>query len=138
MSTMERTTTNETLARGVFPSRSLLATRALSGVAALLVLLQGATAGSHLTGLDGALGLHEMVGTEIVTIVGLLTIVTAAGAVKARAWALPVAIAGFMGLGLQIGMGFGDQLQIHVPLGITLFGLYLTMALTLTSKEHTR
>lgn len=32
-------------------------------------------------------------------------------------------------------MGFLDRLNVHLPLGITLFGLYLTMALVL--KERT-
>ena len=104
---------------------------------AVLILVQGALAGSHLTGADAALGLHRTLGAEVLTVLGLAVVITAAGAVRTHPWALPASIAGLLALGAQIGMGFSDQLHIHVPLGIGLFGLYLAMALTLTVKETT-
>jgi len=81
-----------------------------------LILVQGASAGSHLTGLAGALNLHRQVGTELLTLVAMATIATAAFGVRRMAWPLPVAILGFLGIGVQIGMGYTDQLQIHLPL----------------------
>jgi hypothetical protein len=103
-----------------------------------LILVQGAWAGSHLTGLAGALNLHRQVGTELLTLVAMATIATAAFGVRRMAWPLPVAILGFLGIGVQIGMGYTDQLQIHLPLGITLFGTYLGMALLIkTPKKET-
>ena len=128
---MERpitTTTRKRTAAGT----ALVATRVLSGVLAALILLQGASAGSHLTGAEGALGLHRRVGTEFLTLLVIVMIVTAATAFRARWWALPAAIVGFLGIGAQIGMGFADQLQIHLPLGVALFGLYLAMVVALT------
>ena len=90
-----------------------------------------------MTGLAGALDLHRQVGTQLLTILALVTIVTAAFGARRLVWPLPVAIVGFLGIGMQIGMGFADQLGIHLPLGIALFGAYMAMALLVknTSKE---
>lgn len=118
-------------------SRALTATRALSGVIAALVLVQGASAGSYLTGLGGALDLHRRVGTELVSLLAIVTIVTAAFGVRRLGWPLPVSIVGFLGIGMQIGMGFTDQLQIHLPLGIALFGTYLAMAILIKNPNQT-
>lgn len=116
---------------------ALVITRVLSGVLAAMILLQGALAGSYLSGNARALGIHEMLGTEVLTIISLITVVTALIGVRRRWWPLPVAIVGFVGIGLQIGMGFAGEIGIHLPLGIGLFGLYLTMALTLKTKNTT-
>ncbi len=118
-------------------SGALTATRVISALIAGLILVQGASAGSYLTGLAGALDLHRQVGTQLLTILALVTIVTAAFGARRLVWPLPVAIVGFLGIGMQIGMGFADQLGIHLPLGIALFGAYLAMALLVknTSKE---
>jgi hypothetical protein len=129
---MERPITTEKRATSRI---GIVATRFLAGAVAALILLQGASAGSHLTGVGGALGLHRRVGTELLTLLALVAVVTAAMAVKARWWALPAAIAGFLGIGAQIGMGFADQLQVHLPLGVALFGLYLAMAVALTDPN---
>jgi ABC-type transport system involved in cytochrome c biogenesis permease subunit len=45
-------------------------------------------------------------------------------------------LVGFLAIGMQIGMGYTDQLQIHVPLGITLFGIYLGMALLINTPKR--
>ena len=101
--------------------------------------MTGATAGSHLTGAAGALAVHQRVGTEFLSLLALATIVTAAFGARRLSWPLPVAIAGFFGIGMQIGMGFTNMLQIHLPLGVTLFGAYLAMALLIKNplREET-
>ncbi|MPZ53831.1 MAG: hypothetical protein GEU79_14045 [Acidimicrobiia bacterium] len=110
---------------------ALVVTRVLSGGLAALVLFQGAMAGSFLSGNAAALGIHEMMGTEVLTIVALATALAALVGVRQQWWPLAVAIVGAVGIVFQIEAGFGGQLGIHLPLGIGLFGLYLTMALVL-------
>lgn len=121
-------------------ARALQATRILAAAVAATVFVQGALAGSHLTGTGGALDLHRMLGTQVLTLLGLATVVTAAGAVRRNRWILPVSTLGLVALGTQIGMGFQDRLNVHLPLGIALFGVYLTIALVLKdeSKESQR
>jgi hypothetical protein len=116
--------------------RALMATRILAGVIAGLVLVQGALAGSHLSGDAGVLAIHEFVGTEVLTVLALAAVVTATAAIRLRSWALPATLLGFLATGLQIGMGFADRLRIHVPLGLALLGLYLALALTPTEPER--
>lgn len=123
-------TKSKSLSRG-----ALTATRVLAGILAVLVLVQGALAGSHLTGDSGALDLHRILGTVVLSLLGLITAITSAVAFRRNRWALPASVVGFFGLWGQIEMGFLDRLNVHLPLGITLFGLYLTMALIL--KERT-
>lgn len=117
---------------------ALKATRVLAGVMAALVFTQGALAGSHLSGDLEALDVHRMLGTQVLTLLGLATVVTAVGAVRRNRWILPISILGLFALGAQIGMGFQDRLNVHLPLGIALFGMYLAIALVLRdeSKEN--
>lgn len=104
------------------------------------MLVQGALGGSFLSGIAGALDAHRTVALQVLSLLGLAVVVTAAVAVRRNRWALPVSSVGLLGLGVQIVMGFEGRLSVHVPLGIALFGVYLTMALVLrdkTSKEET-
>lgn len=117
---------------------ALVVTRILCGVMAALVLFQGALAGSFLGGEGGALAIHEMMGTEVLTIVALVTMIAALMGVRRKWWVFPLTLLGGAGITYQIIAGFNDQLQVHVPLGIALFGLYLALALTIrnyTKKE---
>lgn len=135
---MERTTA--TTRPGRLGIGALTTTRVLSGVIAALVLVQGALGGSFLSGIAGALDAHRTVALQVLSLLGLAVVVTAAVAVRRNRWALPVSSVGLLGLGVQIVMGFEGRLSVHVPLGIALFGVYLTMALVLrdkTSKEET-
>lgn len=110
------------------------ATRLLAAVMAVLVFAQGALAGSHLSGDAAALDIHRILGTQVLTLVGLATVVTAVGAARRNRWVLPVSILGLLALGAQIGMGFQDRLNLHLPLGIALFGTYLAIALVLRDE----
>lgn len=113
---------------------ALIATRVLAGILAVLVIVQGALAGSHLTGDGGALEMHRILGTVALSLLGLAAAITSAVAFRRNRMALPVSVLAFFGLWAQIEMGFLDQLNIHLPLGIVLFGTYLTLALTLKDK----
>jgi hypothetical protein len=117
---------------------ALTTTRVLSGIMAALVFFQGALAGSHLTGAAGTLDMHRVIGTQVLTLLGLATVVTAAVAARRNRWVLPTSILALLALGTQIGMGFQDRLNVHLPLGIALFGVYLTMALVLKDESPTR
>ncbi len=127
---MTQTTTREKASGG----GALTATRAIAGSIAVLVFIQGALAGSFLDGTTGAIALHG-VGASVLSLLGIAGIVTAAAAHRANRWVVPAAVVGFLGLGLQSGMGYGRVLNIHVPLGIALFGLYLSMALLLRDQR---
>ena len=110
--------------------------RLVAAGTAVLVLVQGALAGSHLGGADGALSIHRSLGTEVLSWLALVVVVTSALAFKRSRWRLLAATVGFMGMGTQIGMGFADRLAIHLPLGIALFGLYAAMALAPAQREE--
>lgn len=125
------TTRSKSLSAG-----ALTVTRVLAGILAILVIVQGALAGSHLTGDGGALDVHRMLGTQVLSILGLAVAITSAVAFRRNRWALPVSVLAFLGLWAQIEMGFLDRLNIHLPLGMALFGTYLTLALTL--KDRTK
>ena len=109
-------------------------------VVAALVFIQGALAGAFLDGTTAAIAFHSM-GASILMLLGIASLVTAAAAHRANRWVLGGATAGLLGLGLQMGMGYSRFLNIHVPLGIALFGLHLSMALLLRDQrtiERTR
>lgn len=119
-------------------SGALTATRVLSGIIAALVFIQGALAGSYLSGAGGVIGIHGMVGSIALPLLALATIVTAAIATRRNRWVLGASILGFLAIGTQIGMGYQSRLNVHLPLGIALFGLYLAMALILRDRETTK
>lgn len=124
---MTQTTTTTSRASG---EGALRATRALAGSIAGLVFIQGVLAGSFLDGTTAAIALHG-IGGSLLVLLGIASVVTAAAAHRSNRWVLAAATAGFFALGIQSGMGYARFLNIHVPLGIALFGLYLTMALLL-------
>ena len=112
-----------------------MATRVLAGILAALVLLQGALAGAHLTGQDGALAIHRELGTVVLSLLGLITAIVSAVAFRRNRWALPVAVLAFFGIWAQISLGFLDRLGIHLPLGIALFGTYLVLAICMRDRS---
>jgi len=84
------------------------------------VLAQPVLAGRYLTGDVDAITAHGAVGTALAAL-DLLVIVAAALYVvvgRGRLWVLPAAVALFLAVGVQIGMGFAQQLAVHVPLGV--------------------
>lgn len=105
-----------------------MVTRLLGAVAAALTLAQGALAGSHLVGDGSALVAHQQLGTEVLTIVGLLVGLAALVVVRVQPWRPGLAVLGFLALLWQIDLGFADQLDLHVPLGVVIFGCYLILA----------
>jgi hypothetical protein len=86
------------------------------------VLAQPVLAGMFLTGSVDAITAHGIIGTglEAMTMVVIAaTIVYVIGG-HGRLWILPVTVVLFFVVGLQIGMGYARQLQIHIPLGVAI------------------
>jgi len=105
--------------------------RGITAVQAALVLLQAALAGGHLQGAP-LLGAHEMVGTEVLTVVTLGQLVLAVlvwRPGRGPAWPILASLALFGLVVTQIAMGFADLLAVHVPLGLTIFGVSLVLLL---------
>jgi len=99
---------------------SLWLLRAVLTVHLLAVLAQPILAGMFLTGDVDAIEWHVTVGFTLVAD-GLLVIAAALGYVlvgRGRWEVLPAAVLLFLADGLQIGMGFGRVLEIHLPLGV--------------------
>lgn len=104
------------------------AARVVAALVATLILVQGALAGSHLTGAPGALGVHEMIGTVVISTLALIMILLGAMALTISRWLPVLAVTGFVGIWVQLMLGFSDRVEVHIPLGIALFGLYLGIA----------
>lgn len=110
-------------------TRALRTTRVLSAVIASLVLVQGASAGTYLEGIGGALAVHSLVAMPVLATLSLVVVVFAIRAAKAKRWVAGAATLAWVGVMMQIGFGYVRFLHFHVPLGIALFGAYLSIAL---------
>lgn len=109
----------------------LLGLRALVLLHALVALAQAVFAGSFLEGQGSALNLHQLTGTSIITTVSLLQVIVAGLAWRRRllpAWFAVASLLLFFAEMAQIGLGFTDQLALHVPLGSVIFGTALVLA----------
>lgn len=109
----------------------LLGLRALVLLHAVVALAQAVFAGSFLEGQGSALNLHQLTGTSIITTVSLLQVIVAGLAWRRGllpAWFALVSLLLFLAEMAQIGLGFTDQLALHVPLGSLIFGTALVLA----------
>jgi hypothetical protein len=88
----------------------------------LAVLAQPVLAGLYLTGDVDAIGVHGLIGS-LLAVVALVVVAVALAYVLAgrgRLWVLPAAVLLFLAVGFQIGAGYARQLELHVPLGVTI------------------
>ncbi|HEY4417928.1 MAG TPA: hypothetical protein VGN22_00315 [Pseudonocardia sp.] len=88
----------------------------------LAVLAQPVLAGLFLTGDVDAIGVHGLIGS-LLALVELVVIVVALAYVlggRGRLWVLPVAVLLFLAVGFQIAAGYARELELHVPLGVTI------------------
>jgi hypothetical protein len=109
----------------------LLGLRALVLLHVVVALAQAVFAGSFLEGEGSALNLHQVTGTSIITTVSLLQVIVAGLAWRRRllpAWFALMSLLLFLAEMAQIGLGFTDQLALHVPLGSVIFGTALVLA----------
>jgi hypothetical protein len=88
----------------------------------LAVLAQPVLAGLFLTGDVDAIGVHGVIGS-LLGVIELVVIVIAFAYVlggRGRLWVLPVAVLLFLAVGFQIAAGYARELELHVPLGVTI------------------
>lgn len=105
---------------------------------ALLVVVQASLAGLSLTGSREALVWHESLGTEWVTLVGLIVLLLAVlnwRPGRGAAWPALVALVAMLALFLQIETGFSRTLGVHLPTGVLIFGANLLIALKVRSSR---
>lgn len=103
-----------------------------AAVQVVLVVLQATLAGLSLTGSREALVWHESIGTEWVTLVGLIVLLLAVmnwRPGRGAAWPALVALVAMLALFLQIETGFSRTLGVHLPSGVLIFGANLLIAL---------
>lgn len=98
---------------------------------ALIALAQAVFAGSFMDGQASALNLHQLTGTSVITTVSLLQVIVAVVCWRRGqlpAWFPAASLLLFFAEMAQIGLGFTDQLTLHVPLGAAIFGVALVLA----------
>lgn len=113
---------------GTKPHRSLLVLRVAALVLAAALFLQPVLAGSYLTGDVGALGTHES-NAHVVTTLAFVQVVAAlvyAWRGRGRWWPAALSAVLLVAAETQVFLGYGQNLLVHVPLGV---GLVLTQIL---------
>lgn len=104
------------------PRITLWLLRAVVTVHLVAVLGQPVWAGMFLTGDVDAIGVHGAIGSTLAAL-GLVTMAVAVAyslGGRGSLWAVPLAVAWFLGVGYQIGAGYGRNLGVHLPLGVAL------------------
>lgn len=98
----------------------------------VLVVLQALLAGLSLTGSREALVWHERIGTEYITLLGLIVLLLAVlnwRPGRGPVWPALVALVAMLALFLQIVTGFERVLGVHLPTGVLIFGANFLIAL---------
>jgi hypothetical protein len=98
----------------------------------LAVLTQAVFAGQFLSGSDSPVKFHELSGWIILAI-SMSQIVITALLMRSRNASLMLlfgSIFVLLGEGLQIGTGYGRFLNVHVPLGVIIFGVLTAQAIS--------
>jgi hypothetical protein len=96
--------------------------RVVMSVAGVLLFDQAVFAGQFLSGTFGALHTHR----ENATFAGITVVLAAVAAVPMRwpgrgpLWPVFACLGLFGLIGLQIALGFGRMLAIHIPLGVSI------------------
>ena len=104
---------------------------------AVLVVLQASLAGLSLTGSREALVWHERVGTEYVSLLGIIVLLLAVlnwRPGRGTVWPALVALVAMLALFLQIETGFARTLGVHLPTGVLIFGANFFIALKARSR----
>lgn len=112
------------------------ALRIVAGIQTLLVGAQAALAGQFLSGSSAARAYHRDLGTEVITWMALISLVFAILAWRPgrhKPWPVILTGAGLAAVILQLGYGFDGRVEIHIPLGLGIFALYLIVVVGFTS-----
>jgi hypothetical protein len=91
---------------------------------ALGVLAQSVFAGQFLSGIDRPVKFHEWTGLSVLAISAIQVIIVAVfmRSGKSSLWLFFGSILVFLAEGLQVGTGYGRFLEVHIPLGVIVFG----------------
>lgn len=107
------------------PRQLVWVLRVVVFVHAALLLAQALFAGQFLEGTAAALRWHGFNGTTVIMSIALAHCILAVIAWRKRLQSVGFVIGSvalYLAEGAQIGFGFGGQLEIHVPLGVLIFG----------------
>ena len=102
------------------------------------LLTQSAFAGEFLAGSDGAVKFHELTGWTILAIAAIQIlatgILTRSGV--ASLWLFFASVFVFLAAELQVGNGYRRFLNVHIPLGVILFGAIAAQAISVFLKRN--
>lgn len=127
---MARSRTTAQASDPAVPANLIWVLRLLVLLHTLIVLAQAVFAGTFLDGEPSALRLHQLTGTSVITVVSVLQLIVAVLCWRRHqlaAWFALAAFGLFVADMIQIGLGFTDQLMLHVPVGVAIFGVSLTL-----------
>jgi hypothetical protein len=112
--------------------KSLAVLRVVAVVHAVALCLQPVLAGVYLNGSGTAVRIHEPIGLAVVFLcLGQLLIATIWWRTGGRALAAGLTAAMLAGEVLQVAMGYTRNLLLHIPVGITLVGTGVAVAVWL-------
>ena len=57
---------------------------------------------------------------------------------RGPAWPIAATALSLLAIGAQIAVGFANQLAVHIPLGVSIFGLNLWLATAVSRYERKR
>lgn len=88
------------------------------------MFIQAVLAGEFLSGADGSVKFHEVTGWTVVGISVIQVILVSIGMRSgfASLWWLVGSVMLLLGESLQVGSGYARFLEVHVPLGVIVFG----------------
>lgn len=122
------------------PRLSLWLLRTVLTVHLLAVLAQPVLAGLFLTGDIDAIAVHGTIGSTLaavdLVVIGATLAYVLGG--RGRLWVLPVVVALFLAVGLQIGFGYSRTLEIHIPLGVAIVTTSVLLAIWVWSPSAGR
>jgi hypothetical protein len=98
----------------------------------LSVFAQSVFAGQFLSGIDRPVKFHEWTGWAVLAISAIQIVVVAMlmRSGKSSLWLFFGSILLFLAEGLQMGMGYGRFLDVHIPLGVIVFGAVTTQTIS--------
>jgi len=103
----------------------------------LAVLTQSVFAGQFLAGSDAAVKFHEFTGWTILALsavqIGVTGILMRSG--HASLWLFFGSFFVFLAAGLQVGTGYGRFLNVHIPLGVIIFGAITAQTISIFSGQ---
>lgn len=100
------------------------------GVYSLLVFTQAVLAGQFLSGSDALQAVHRVIGDDILPFLALAMVVNAAvlwRPGRGPGWPVLASLLLLIANVTQLSLGFAGRLDLHVPLGVGIFGASIVM-----------